>query len=180
MVRGGYRVGVRSVAVAAPDGTPWRVRVAWEPRWRALARRFGGWRTRRRRRDDNGDDVVDGAVQVGDAAASGGGGGGFDVGDAIIVLAVVFIAVIAGAVLFWWVLLPLLLVVLDLLIVLLLLLVSIAGRVLFRRPWIVQATSGDGQRIVVEVVGWRAALRRRDELAELLGRGQRSAADAVR
>ena len=85
----------------------------------------------------------------------------------------VFFAVIAAAALFWWVLLPLLLIVIDLMVVLVLLVVTVVGRVLFRRPWTVEATAGNGQRIVAEVVGWRAALRRRDEIAELLRRGQR-------
>jgi hypothetical protein len=85
---------------------------------------------------------------------------------------VVFVAAIAAAALFWWVLLPLLLVAVDLVVVLLLLVVAVVGRVLFRRPWTVEATSGTGERVTVQVVGWRAALRRRDEIAGLLGRGQ--------
>jgi hypothetical protein len=137
---------VRSVLVTAPDGTRWSVRVAWEPRWRALARRVGGWRAKRSRRGVDAVDAVDGAMQVGDSGLSGsGGGGGFDFGDAIVVIAVVFIAVAAAA-LFWWVLLPLLLIVLDLFVGLILLVLSIAGRVLFRRPWTVEATAGDGGR----------------------------------
>ncbi|MEV6814326.1 hypothetical protein [Micromonospora sp. NPDC051296] len=167
---------MRSVSVAAPDGTRWTVRVAWEPRWRALARRFGGWR-RKRKRDSGSGDAVDGAVQMGDAAtsgSSGGGGGGFDLGDAVFVLVVVFIAVIAAAALFWWVLLPLLLILIDLVVVAVLLVLAVLGRVLLRRPWTVEATAGNGERITAEVVGWRAALRRRDEMADLLGRGQAS------
>lgn len=178
----GYLVAVRSVVVTAPDETRWSVRVAWQPRWRALARRFGGWRRKRKNRDVDGVDVADGAVRTGDAALSrgggGGGGGSFDFGDAAIVIVGVLIAVIAAAVLFWWVLLPLLLIVLDLLIVLVLLVLAIVGRVLFRRPWTVEATAGDGERIAAQVVGWRAALRRRDEIAELLRRG-RPPADIV-
>ncbi|HEX5597250.1 MAG TPA: hypothetical protein VFX61_14725 [Micromonosporaceae bacterium] len=174
---------MKAVVVTAPDKTRWTVRVAWEPRWRSLARRFGGWRRKPKDRSNNVGDAVDGAAQVGDAATSGrggGGGGGFDLGDAVFVIVVLFFAVIAAAVLFWWVLLPLLLIVIDIAVVLVLLAVAIAGRVLFRRPWTVEATAGSGERIRAEVVGWRAALRRRDEIAELLRRGQRPAADAVR
>jgi hypothetical protein len=166
--------------VTAPDDTSWTVRVVWEPRWRALARRFGGWRRKRKNRDRGGGsgDVVNSALQIGDAATSGRGGGGggadgFDLGDAIIVIVIAFLAFIAAAALFWWVLLPLLLIVIDLVIVLVLLVVTVAGRVLFRRPWTVEATAGNGERVIAEVVGWRAALRRRDEIAELLRRGQR-------
>ena len=65
---------------------------------------------------------------------------------------------------------------------LVLLVLAVVGRVLFRRPWTVEATAGNGDRVISEVVGWRAALRRRDEIAELLGRGQRpdDVIDAVR
>ena len=81
---------------------------------------------------------------------------------------------VVAAALFWWVLLPLLLVIFDFVVVLILLLVSIVGRALFRRPWTVEATAaGNGEHFTAEVVGWRAALRRRDEIAELLRRGQR-------
>ncbi|MEV0719329.1 hypothetical protein [Asanoa sp. NPDC050611] len=162
--------------MTAPDDTRWTVRVVWAPRWRALARRFGGWRRRRKNRHADSGDVVDGALKIGDAATSGSGGGragGFDLGDAIVVLVLVFLAIIAAAALFWWVLLPLLLVAIDLMIVLVLLVVTVVGRVLFRRPWTVEATAGNGERVIAEVVGWRAALRTRDEVAELLRRGQR-------
>ncbi|GAA1892864.1 hypothetical protein [Asanoa iriomotensis] len=162
--------------MTAPDDTRWTVRVVWEPRWRALARRFGGWRRRRKKRDIDAGDVVDSAMRIDDAATSGSGGGngdGFDLGDAVIVVVVVFLAVIVAAALFWWVLLPLLLIVVDLMIVLVLLVATIAGRVLFRRPWTVEATAANGEKVVTEVVGWRAALRRRDEIAESLRRGQR-------
>lgn len=150
--------------------------MVWEPRWRALARRFGGWRRKRKNRDGDAGELVDGALQIGDAATSGSGGGGggdFDLGDAIVVLVVIFLAVIAAAALFWWVLLPLLLIAIDLLIVVVLLVVAVVGRVLFRRPWTVEATAGNGERVNAEVVGWRAALRRRDEIAESVRLGQR-------
>ncbi|MEV2240383.1 hypothetical protein [Micromonospora sp. NPDC049891] len=171
---------MRSVSVSAPDGIRWTVRVVWEPRWRALARRFGGWR-RKRDRDRGIGDVVDGTLQVGDAATPGsnrgGAGGGFDLEDVVFVLVVVFFAVIITAVVFWWVLLPLLLVVIDLVVVLVLLVSAVLGRVLFRRPWTVQATAAHGERIVAQVVGWRAALRRRDEMAESLARGTARTSD---
>lgn len=161
---------MRSLLVTALDGAQWTVRVVWEPRWRPLARRFGGWRrTRKKRRSE---DAVDDAVQLSDAVPTGSGGsGGGGFGDVMVVVVVVCIGVIAAAALFWWVLLPLLLIVIDLVVVLVLLVLAIVGRVLFRRPWTVQAKTGGGERVAVEVVGWRAALRRRDELAESLRRG---------
>ncbi len=167
---------MKSVVVAAPDEVRWTVRVAWEPRWRALARRFGGWRRTRKDNGSGAGDLVDGAIQVGTTPRSGGGGGsgdGFDLGDALIVVVAIFIAFIAAAFLFWWVLLPLLLLVVDLVIVLGLVLAALIGRVLFGRPWTVEATASNGEKLTADVVGWRAALRRRDEMAESLRQGHR-------
>jgi hypothetical protein len=147
--------------------------VVWEPRWKALARRFGGWRRKRDRNGGTGD-VVDSTLQVGDAATSGsgkGGAGGFDLEDVVFVLVIVFLAVIIAAVVFWWVLLPLLLLVIDLIVVVVLLVSAVLGPMLFRRPWTVQATAGRGETFVAQVVGFCAALRRRDEIAESLARG---------
>lgn len=118
-------------------------------------------------------EVVDGALQVGDASTSGGGGGGLGLGDEIVAILVVLIAFVVAVALFWWVLLPLLLLVLDLVIVLILLAASVAARVLLRRPWTVEATALGHDRITTHVVGWRAALRRRDEIADSLRRGMR-------
>ena len=169
---------MRSVGVVAPDRTQWTVRVVWEPRWRALTRRFGGWRRNRRAgRDVDPLEVADGAARFGDAATVD---TGTDLGDAIIVIVVVCFVLVVAAVLFWWVLLPLLLLVLDAVIVLILLVLALAGRVLFRRPWTVEATATSGERITADVVGWRAALRRRDELAAQLAHGDRSAAPKPR
>ncbi|MFC7272597.1 hypothetical protein ACFQS1_01270 [Paractinoplanes rhizophilus] len=162
---------MRTVTVTAPSGTAWRVRVVWAPRWRALARRFGGWRSKR---TGTSGDVVDGALEVGgNMPSSGGGGGGSGLGDEIAAIVFVLIAFVLAAALFWWVLLPLLLLVLDLVIVLLLLAVSVVARVLFRRPWTVEATATGQPGVAQQVVGWRAALRRRDEIADALGRGLR-------
>lgn len=161
-----YLAGVKAVSVTAVDQTRWTVRVVWEPRWRVLARRFGGWRDKRRKNEI---DIVDGADalgQIGSSAGRGGGGGGgdFDLGDALWVIGLILIVFVVAAVFFWWILLPLLLLVIDLLAVVLLLIVATVGRVLFRRPWTVEAKSASGRIVREEVVGWRAALRRRDEI----------------
>jgi hypothetical protein len=90
-------------------------------------------------------------------------------------LALVFIltggAVVAA--LFYWVALPLLLVIVDLAVVIVLVVVTVVARVLLLRPWTVQASADVGPSFAVEVRGWRAALRRRDEIADHLRRGQR-------
>ena len=157
---------MRTIAVTGPDGASWTVRVVWAPRWRALARRFGGWRAKRSGRAG---DLAEGAVDVGGEVAGAGGG----LGDEILAIVVIFFAVVLAAVLFWWVLLPLLLLVLDVVIVLILLAASIVARVLFRRPWTVEATAPGHVGATCHVVGWRAALRQRDEMADSLRRGLR-------
>ncbi|MEU8821134.1 hypothetical protein [Actinoplanes sp. NPDC048796] len=157
---------MRTVEVSAPGGTRWEVRVVWEPRWRVMARRFGGWRAKRRK-DVGPGDVVSGGAEV--SSEVGSSGGNFN--DEFVIIAIVFFAFVLAAVLFWWVLLPLLLIVLDALIILILLAASVVTRVLFRRPWIVRATSSTGDTTEAEVVGWRAALRRRDAMAEALRHG---------
>jgi hypothetical protein len=177
LVPGRYLGDVRTVAVTTPEGASWQVRVVWAPRWRALARRFGGWRAKRSgNAGDNAGDLADGALRIGGDVANsggGGGGGGLSLGDEILAIVVIFIALVLAAVVFWWVLLPLLLLVLDVVIVLILLAASIVARVLFRRPWTVEATSPGQERVACPVVGWRAALRQRDEMADSLRRGLR-------
>ncbi|MFF5290490.1 hypothetical protein [Paractinoplanes globisporus] len=166
---------MRTVAVTDLEGAEWRVRVVWAPRWRALARRFGGWRAKRtgKAAEAAGESVNFGAKVAESGGGGGGGGGGHSLGDEIAVIALIFIAFVAAVALFWWVLLPLLLLVLDLAIVLILLAASIVARVLFRRPWTVEATTPGRERVIHQVVGWRAALRRRDEMADSLRRGLR-------
>ncbi|WP_212998954.1 hypothetical protein [Winogradskya consettensis] len=164
---------MRTVTVQGTNGATWRVRVVWEPRWRALARRFGGWRRNRK----NGPDL--GGLDLPSGNHSGGGGGGWgDLGDDIAIGIAIIVGMIVFGVLFWWFLLPLLLLVLDVVVVVVLLIAGIVGRVLFRRPWIVEATGDGGAPVAAEVVGWRAALRSRDEIADRLRLGY-SPQDAV-
>jgi hypothetical protein len=153
--------------VQGTDGATWRVRVVWEPRWRALARRFGGWRRNRK-----GGSLDAGGLDLPSGSHSGGGGGGWgDLGDDIAIGIAIIVGMIVFGVLFWWLLLPLLLLVLDVVVVVVLLIVGIVSRVLFRRPWIVEATGPGGTRVGTDVVGWRAALRSRDEIADRLRLG---------
>ncbi|WP_213005572.1 hypothetical protein [Paractinoplanes toevensis] len=162
---------MRTVTVQASDGVAWRVRVVWEPRWRALARRFGGWRRKRKDRDGGGDFPDPGLDLPSGGHHSGGGGFMSDLADDLVVGIAIIIGLIVFGFLFWWLLLPLLLLVLDIIVVVLLVIAGVVGRVLFRRPWIVEATGP--QKVTAEVVGWRAALRTRDEMAEKLRLGYR-------
>jgi hypothetical protein len=158
--------------VSAPDGVSWRVRVVWEPRWRALARRYGGWRRRRGgRRGGDGFDVPD---TTGFGGGGGGhrGGGGFDLGDDLVVGLAIVVGLIVFGLLFWWLLLPLLLLVVDMVVVVVLVVAGVVGRVLLRRPWTIRAVAGPGTGpVTIRVVGWRAARRARDELADRLRAG---------
>src|SRR5215470_9152644 len=155
---------MRTLTVTDPAGTQWRVRVVWQPRWRALARRFGRWR--RQRRSGSGDIALDAsldAVSVSDTSSD------------LFVGIVVVVGLIVGGLLFWWLLLPLLLLVIDIVVVMVLAVVTVATRVLFRRPWTVEAADGTN-RYITEVLGWRHALRVRDEIAEKLRAGDPASA----
>ena len=136
------------------------MRVAWQPRWSALVRRFGGWRRNRKRKGDSG------ALDALDATA----GCGDDLG------AIVFgiILFIVGGLLFWFLLLPMLLLLVDAIVVIVLLIAAIPLRVLLRRPWTVEAVSDDGRTEKIfstDIVGWRRALDTRDDIATKLGQG---------
>ena len=52
---------------------------------------------------------------------------------------------------------PLAIVVVELVLAVLLTALGVTGRLLFRRPWIVQAASDTGERHRWRVVGWRAS-----------------------
>jgi len=169
---------MRTVAVTAPDGTEWAVRVAWEPRWPLLVRRFGGWRDRRRekKRGSGGD------IDLGEAA-TGAANVGFEMPDDLVAALLVIVGLIVFGLVFWFLLLPLLLLLFDVVVLLVLFAVATGARVLFRRPWTVEAvpatkgtmTTGPttkGKRTRKRhVIGWRAALRTRDALAEHLRTG---------
>ena len=63
-------------------------------------------------------------------------------------------------------------VVLDVILVILLLLGGVAARVLFRRPWTIEAEADSGERFTRQVVGWTASDRVRHEMADGLRHGQ--------
>lgn len=127
-------------------------------------RRFGAWRRKRKGEASSGNDLSG----CGDLAGCGSGDGDL----AAIVLGIVLF--ILGVLVFWFILLPLLLLIVDILVVVLLLLIAIPARVLFRRPWTVEAAYDDGQTEQIfstDVVGWRRALETRDDIAAKLRQG---------
>ena len=171
---------MRSVRVRDPQGGRWTVRVRWEPRWRALSRRFGGWRRERADVPDVGS-AAESAAHVGGSGGgpgggSGGGGGGLlgSLADEAAVLLVLLLGFVLVAALAWWVLIPLLLLVVDAAVVVVLLVCGVLGRVALRRPWTVTARrdARAGGELTVDVVGLRRAHEVRDLVASLLAEGQ--------
>lgn len=147
--------------VVAPDGRSWRVRRRWLPRHegRGLRARWSSRPRRRRRQDDGGTrwyDWIDLPLGLGDGPL-------WIVGIVVVVLVVL-------ALVFWGI--PLLLALLDVVVVLIVLVASVLGRVVFRRPWTVEAVAGDGERRTRQVVGWRAAGRAAEGWADELRHGQ--------
>lgn len=149
-----------SPVVVAPDGRRWVVRRRWLPRlgaenvWGRFHRRFR--QTARR---------------AGDAADAGCLA---DIGEGVVAA----IVVVVGLLLLIFVLLPLLIAVLDLLVILALAMLSVAGRVLLRRPWTVEASSDDGPSLRWKVVGWRASTAKIDEVSDQLAAGIRPPTDS--
>jgi hypothetical protein len=167
-----------------PESPAWTVRVLWVPRHRALVRRFGGWG--RRHSPDSGPgephvsdpgpwgadwDVASppsNARTSSSSSPSEGDGGWLD-GDFEGILVFALFVVVGLAV--WFVAIPLALILVDAAALAVLLVGGILARVLLRRPWTVEAASSSGHRLTRRVVGYRNALRVRDEAAEGLRRG---------
>ena len=162
--------------VTTPGGHGWRVRRVWAPRlggeglWNGFRRR-----TRVSRRV---------ASEAGDVADPGCVGDLLDDLIAIVVIA----AVVAFTLL---VAIPLLMAILDVMLLALLTVLGIGARIVFRRPWVVEARSttpvpvdardGDGgptaapttelRRHTWRVVGWRASGDMVDAVANVLAHG---------
>ena len=139
--------------VETPGGT-WHVRRRWAPRHLGADTIFGRFRNRtkkvRRRTTELGDVPDPGCAP--------------DVGEAIVVFLVVVVFVLFMVVIG----LPFLIALGELLLVLLLAVAGLVGRVLFRRPWTVDAVSPDGEHTAWSVVGWRASGAARQFVADRL------------
>lgn len=88
---------------------------------------------------------------------------GEGIGVALLVIVAVTLLVFVG--------LPVIVAIVDLVVLLLLLLGGVVARVLFRRPWIVEASADDGTRLTWRVVGWRASGERCAEMGRSLEAG---------
>jgi hypothetical protein len=142
--------------VTSPSGETWRVRRLWAPRLQGESLLRRAWRR------------VRGTVRrSGDLADVPDAGCAIDLADE---LAIALIAIVAVLVLVFFVV-PLLVALVDLVILVVLTLLGIVARVLFRRPWVVEATAPDGSRLRWRIVGWRASREAVDEIADALAHG---------
>jgi hypothetical protein len=142
-------------SVVDPDGTRWVVRRRWVPRlgqetvWGRFHRRFRQARERTA-------DVADADPGCFEAFAEG-------IVAVLVVIAVVVFLVFVG--------LPALFALLDLVVVLLLAVVGVVARVLFRRPWTIEATPSAGRPLQWRVTGWRASEAHRVQIERHLANG---------
>ena len=143
----------RATEVQAPDGREWTVGIRWLPR----RPKWLGWGfERRRRRHDDASDWW-GVLDIPDFGDS--------LGWFLVIVAVLIVVA-----LLWFLVFPVLFFLVDLLLLVLVAAGAIALRVLFRRPWIVQAVSSD-EVLTWAVVGWRKSNERVDAVAARLQRG---------
>ena len=142
--------------VTTPSGEVWQVRRLWAPRlkgerlWTRLRRRVRGVGRRTGQVADVPDpgcasDLLDDIAIV-----------------AIVVLVVLFVVFVG---------IPLLVALFDLLLVALLTLLGIVARVVFRRPWIVEATGSGPARHTWRIRGWRASSEAVEHIADSLAHG---------
>jgi hypothetical protein len=87
----------------------------------------------------------------------------------LVVLLVVFVALV---------LVPLLFALAELGLLLVLAALAVAGRVVLRHPWTIEARADDGTTLRWAVVGWRASRARRTEIATTLATGTTPPPDA--
>lgn len=132
-----------AVVIETAQGT-WHVRRRWAPRHlgrHTLWARF----TDRMRRVRN--STIDGA----DIADPGGCGG--DIGEGIVIVLVLLVVIVFLVL----VGIPFLIALGELLLLLVLVIGGLVGKLLFRRPWVVDAAGPGGRHHAWDVVGWRAS-----------------------
>ena len=145
-----------SATITGPDGRIWTVRRRWVPRlgsetlWGRFTRRF-------RRSANTGNDGIDATA---DASM-------FDLFDDNIVIGIAIIIFLVFFVLVGW---PLLIALLDVMLLLLLAVLGVIARVVFRRPWTIEARAGDDVRHW-RIVGWRASEEHRRSVEARLWSG---------
>jgi hypothetical protein len=144
------------VRVTTSEGT-WHVRRRWAPRrlgaQTVWARFLDRTRRARRRTTELGDVADPGCLP--------------DITDGI----VAFLVVLALILFFVFIGLPLLIALGELVLILVLALIGVIGRVLFRRPWTIDAVSPSGVLTQWSVVGWRASAAARRFVAQRIATG---------
>jgi hypothetical protein len=146
--------------VVAPDGGTWTVRRRWAPRLGrgTLLGRFrrgiGKLRAGRKLRENA--DILDLGCLFDELF--------WVVGAVLVVTVLVAIVLVVFVV-------PLVLAVIDVVVVLAIAGAGLVGRLLFGRPWTVEARSPSGDVRSWPVVGWRTSRERCAEIAELLAAG---------
>jgi len=139
--------------IDTPAG-PWHVRRRWAPRHLGADTIWGRFRHRTRGARRRGSELAD----IPDPGCAG------DIGETIAlfliaVVAIVFVVLVG---------LPLLVALGELVLVLLLAVAGALGRLLFRRPWTVDAVGPAGEHHRWDVVGWRRSGAARRYVAERL------------
>ena len=142
----------RGQVISSPDGARWRVRRRWLDRPLPSLRRR--WRKRKEERESEADSAVD-------------IGAGFDLLDGTMI----GIAIVGVVLLVVFVLMPLIGIALELIVLAVLFGSSLVGRVLFRRPWTVEARNLDEpeRSVAYAVKGYRRAGDAVTELASAIG-----------
>jgi hypothetical protein len=145
----------RRATVTTPAGEQWRVRRLWAPRLQ------GGHLWSRARR----------SLRIGRRLAEKAGVDG--VGSAVELLdeIVLGLAVVAVIVLMVFLVVPAVLALVDLLVAIVLAALGIVARILFRRPWVVEARSSAGESHRWRVVGRRASREHTASVANALAHG---------
>jgi hypothetical protein len=145
--------------ITTPGGVQWSVRRRWLPHreGKGVVRRFRNHST-----PEATDHIAEVPIEFGDGVA------GLVIGVVIFVFALVALA--------WgW---PLVLIGVDLVWLLLIGVIGLAGRVVLRRPWRVEAVSAFERRNWF-VKGYRAAGERRDEIVRQFVHGQNPIGDSA-
>ena len=146
----------RAVKVTTPAGV-WHVRRRWAPRHLGAQTLWARFRHRsrkvRRRTSDMGDVPDPGCAP--------------DIAEGIFV----FIAIVAVVLFLMFFGIPFLIALGELLFIVLLTLVGVVGRVLFRRPWTVDAVGPHGAHLTWAVVGWKASAAARGYVADRIAAG---------
>jgi hypothetical protein len=158
-------VALSGETVVDPSGRSWMVRRRWLPRLPGETL-WGRFRKRSRRSSRAMRELSPDVANVA------------DIGDGIGGVVAMVVLIVVGLLLFLFVL-PALLALVEVLLLLLLGLVVLAARVVFRRPWTVEAARDD-EVLTWQVVGWKASGAQVRRVSALLSDGVRPDGAEVR